>query len=286
MGLVWNSWKGRRSWSARSGCGGRAPTSSRGRPSWWVHAVAMSAETTPTGAIFAGLYAALGRAEPVAGDRAQPRGRRGDARRTGGGTRAHRRAGCRRSAGGVPPLSRSPCGPVALERPEAAGTAYQAALERATNPVERRFLERRLAEVAERGPALADGAAAGLAVGSVSAGEPRLRAEARWARRTARMTVAHLASRGARGASAAHTNPGTAIIQTASSAFDAEYRAQPPAASPGEGRPPGQRFNRHQRREGKPADRPPAAHGRLCDAGHERDDHPSSSIIAMGQPMP
>ena len=121
-----------------------------------VHAVATSAETTDWAEI-AGLYAALGRLSPspvialnhavavAMRDGPEAGLARIDALDAGGALEGYHLYHAARAD-----LLRR------LERPEAAGAAYQAALERATNPVERRFLERRLAEVAERGPALAD----------------------------------------------------------------------------------------------------------------------------------
>ena len=95
----------------------------------------------------ASLYGAL------AADHAEPRGR-AEPRRGGGDGRRARRPGCRWS-------TRSPATSTSyhlfhaaradllrrLERREEAGAAYRRALELVTNPAERDFLERRLAEL-------------------------------------------------------------------------------------------------------------------------------------------
>ena len=110
---------------------------------------ARRAPRRPTGAQIAALYAAAAGGAPVAGRRAQPRGRGRD------GGRARRR-GCGSSTrsprdGGSPAITccrrRAPICCAASAGCSEAAAAYREALALVGNEAERRFLERRLAQV-------------------------------------------------------------------------------------------------------------------------------------------
>ena len=82
-----------------------------------VHAEAPNAAATDWAEIV-GLYDVLLRGGPVAGDRAEPGGRRGDARRPGGGPGAHRRHPRARRSAGLPSRARRARGLVPAARTE------------------------------------------------------------------------------------------------------------------------------------------------------------------------
>ncbi len=113
-----------------------------------VHADAASADATDWGEIV-GLYDVLLRDRSVACGRAEPRGGGGDARRPRGGSGAHRRHPRSRRSRVTTTwrMRRARTCAGGWARPRTHATSYQRALALARQEPERRFLERRLAEL-------------------------------------------------------------------------------------------------------------------------------------------
>ena len=147
----------------RSGTASRSPRARRWSSGRWrraafgpytlqaaiaaVHAEAPTPRR-PTGAQIVGAVRCVAAGRPVAGRGAQSRGRGGDARRPSGGPRADRRDPRARRADRLSPGPRGAGGPVPACRAGGdARASYERALALARQEPERRFLERRLAEL-------------------------------------------------------------------------------------------------------------------------------------------